>query len=148
MTLDLLMTPNLLAYSFGSMSAEAWLIMHMKHLVKRTFYIPPSTCAYPSQLEYLKAWCRQVSRKTLVYGVCENKYGRGDTWQYRFGAYVVFKHFTTLPEWKYYSPWYNWITFKNHSSLKYIIRSLDKPEFLLYDHLTEMAHFDFQCYVN
>ena len=45
MTLDLLMVLSLLASSFGSVSPEALLIMHMRHLVKRSYSIPLSTCA-------------------------------------------------------------------------------------------------------
>ena len=44
-TLDLLMVLPLLASSFGSVSPEALLIMHMRHLVKRSYSIPLSTCA-------------------------------------------------------------------------------------------------------
>ena len=45
MTLDLLMVLSLLASFFGSVSPEALLIMHMRHLVKRSYSIPLSTCA-------------------------------------------------------------------------------------------------------
>ena len=45
MTLDLLMVLSLLASSFGSVSPESLLIMHMRHLVKRSYSIPLSTCA-------------------------------------------------------------------------------------------------------
>ena len=44
MTLDLLMVLSLLASSSGSVSPEALLIMHMRHLVKRSYSIPLSTC--------------------------------------------------------------------------------------------------------
>lgn len=74
MTMNLLMTLSLLAYAFGSMSAEAWLIMHMKHLVRGTFYIPPQYLCISLTISQSnsKAWYQEVSRKAPRYGICEN----------------------------------------------------------------------------
>lgn len=89
MILDSLMMLSLLAYTFESMSAEAWLVMHTKHLARSTFYIPPQCLCLPLTIRVI--WGPDIRRSAERPWRMElvTTSTRVDTWRYIFRVYVA-----------------------------------------------------------